>query len=282
VRRLIGEDVRVNLELGAELWNIKGDAAQIEQVLMNLVLNARDAMPSGGVLTIRSENVGQGVSGHRPYADDGEQVLLSVSDTGIGMRAETRARIFEPFFTTKAPGQGTGLGLATVFGIVEQSGGKIGVESEYGKGTTFRIYLPRALEGCSQSATPEPPQSGNGQERVLLAEDNDHLRNVMLRILQEAGYQVRAAPDSESALALARKAPSPFDVLVTDVVMPGRSGRALARTLSEESRVRRVIFVSGYAPSVSEEDVLGVAYLQKPFGQHELLATIRAALDSRS
>ena len=279
VRRLIGEDVRVNLELGAELWNIRADSAQIEQVLMNLVLNARDAMPSGGELTIHSENVPQGTAAHRPHADDGEQVLLAVSDTGNGMSASTRARIFEPFFTTKAPGHGTGLGLATVFGIVQQSGGKIGVESELGRGSCFRIYFPRVLEHSADGPSPERLRTPSGRESVLLVEDNEHLRGVMLRILADAGYRVTAAADAEGALGLGRANPDPFDILVTDVVMPGDSGRALARTLGGEHRVRSVLYVTGYAPLGLDGDLNGGPCLQKPFGQHELLSMIRTTID---
>jgi two-component system, cell cycle sensor histidine kinase and response regulator CckA len=279
VRRLIGEDVRVNLDLGAELWNVRADAPQLEQVLMNLSLNARDAMPAGGSLTIHTENIAHGSAAHRPYADDADQVLLAVTDTGVGMSAATRARVFEPFFTTKAPGHGTGLGLATVFGVVEQSDGKVSVESEPGRGSTFRIYLPRVNEAHPSPASPQPALASCGKERVLLVEDNDHVRSVMLRVLSDAGYRVSEAADAESALELARGGVPAFDVLVTDVVMPGRSGRELARALDGERLVQRVLYVTGYAPRGSEEDVLGSSYLQKPFGQHELLATVRRVLD---
>jgi CheY-like chemotaxis protein len=206
-------------------------------------------------------------------------VLLAVSDTGSGMSASTRARIFEPFFTTKAPGLGTGLGLATVFGIVEQSGGKIGVESELGRGSRFRIYFPRELERSVNGPSPEPSRLPSGRESVLLVEDNDHLRSVMLKILAEAGYRVTEAADAQGALGLGRASQDPFDILVTDVVMPGDSGRTLARTLGGEQRVRSVLYVTGYSPRGFEGDVSGAAYLQKPFGQYELLSMIRTTID---
>ncbi len=272
LERLIGDDVRVELELSAELWPVLADACQLEQVVMNLALNARDAMPSGGTLTIRTENL-LGSSG------EADQVALSVTDTGVGMPAAVRERIFEPFFTTKPPGQGTGLGLATVFGIVSQAGGRVLVDSEVGRGTTVRVCYPRACEARVQVPVSRPVGELTGSEQVLLVEDNDHVRSVMGRILEGAGYRVTAAADAQHAIELAQSGSQRFDILITDVVMPGSSGRQLAKLLVRQQLVRHVLYVTAYAPP-PEDELPSAIYLQKPFARDELLGTVRSTLET--
>ncbi len=274
VRRVIGEDIRIRLELSGELGHVLADPAQLEQVVMNLVLNARDAMPGGGVLTIRTANVAPDRVG-----DAGEQVLLAVSDTGVGMDESTRARVFEPFFTTKPVGQGTGLGLSTVFGIVTQSGGRVQVESQLHQGSTFSVFLPR-VEKESEPPEPrssQPPLTGN--ERILLVEDDDRVRLVITRMLEAAGYQVVTAEHAERALRIAEASSEPFDLLLTDVVMPKMSGRELAQRLYASGRVRSLLYMTGHAPSDGEGP--DATQLFKPFSERDLLGTVRLALETR-
>jgi CheY-like chemotaxis protein len=258
---------------------------QLEQVLMNLAVNARDAMPTGGKLTIETGNIdhdpefarGQGAAAVRQF------VMLAVTDTGVGMDEATKARIFEPFFTTKAPGKGTGLGLATVYGLVQQSGGFIWVYSEPGRGTTFKIYLPRvdaAAEGVAAAAL--TPVAG-GTETVLLAEDAAAVRAVGKQVLERQGYTVLEAPDGEVALHLAQRHSGPIHLLLTDVVMPGMSGRQLADQLARTRPDTRVLFASGYTDdAVVRHGVLeeGTPYLQKPFTPESLARKVREVLDA--
>jgi two-component system cell cycle sensor histidine kinase/response regulator CckA len=276
VRRVIGEDIRIRLELSGELGQVFADPAQLEQVVMNLVLNARDAMPEGGVLTIRTSNIAPD-----PTGDAGELVLLAVSDTGVGMDESTRARVFEPFFTTKPVGQGTGLGLSTVFGIVTQSGGKVQVESQPHQGSTFSVFLPRVQK---ESEPPEPRSSQpplTGNERILLVEDDDRVRLVITRMLEAAGYQVVTAEHGQRALSVADASSEPFDLLLTDVVMPGMSGRELAQRLFASGRVRSLLYMTGHAPNDDESEAPDATQLFKPFSERDLLGTVRLALETR-
>jgi len=287
LRRVIGEDVDLVTVLGPDVGAVKADVGQIEQVLMNLAVNARDAMPTGGKLTIETANVE-----HDPdYAREQEAaavsrfVMLAVSDTGTGMDEATKARIFEPFFTTKELGKGTGLGLATVYGIVRQSGGFIWVYSEPGLGTTFKIYLPQVDEGAvaaAAGATAAPGTSHRGTETVLLVEDAAAVRSVIHEALVRQGYAVMDAPNGAEALRIAANHPGPIHLLLTDVVMPGLSGRQLSDQLTRIRPETRVLYTSGYTDdAVVRHGVLesGIAYLQKPFTVDGLARKVREVLD---
>ncbi len=275
--RLLGEDVELSVALGAELGRVLADPSQLHQVLMNLVVNARDAMPSGGRLTIATSNVDAEGAGSAP--PPGRYVRLSVTDTGIGMDAETRRRIFEPFFTTKPLGRGTGLGLSTVYGIVDQSGGRIEVTSEVEAGSTFQIDLPRVdrpVDGVA--ATVLAP---TGTETVLVVEDQPDVRRVTSRMLRSAGYRVLEAGGADEALAVAAAHGGPLHLLVTDVVMPGTSGPTLAARLAAVRPGIRALFVSGYAPDVVVHHGMldgGPAFLQKPFTVAALGQKVREVL----
>jgi two-component system cell cycle sensor histidine kinase/response regulator CckA len=270
LQRLIGEDILLTKDLQAELAPVRADPTQVQQVVMNLAVNARDAMPQGGRLSILTRDVGR-------YA------LLAVTDTGCGMTEEVKAHLFEPFFTTKGPGEGTGLGLPTVYGIVKQSGGHVEVESEVGVGTTFRVYLPQA-EGTPTEEKPNgegsPPR---GSETVLLAEDEDGVRTLIRQVLQAGGYTVLEARDGADALWLAGRHRGPVDLLITDVVMPGLDGRGLAERLSQRYAGLRVLYLSGYTDDavvrrgVSQEKV---HFLQKPFSPAALARKVREVLDA--
>jgi PAS domain S-box-containing protein len=286
LRRLIGEDVRLVTALDPDPWAVRADPGQIEQVLMNLALNARDAMPTGGRLTIETRNVDLDETYTRTHADarPGPHVLLSVADDGSGMAAEVRARIFEPFFTTKGPGKGTGLGLATVYGIVKQSGGHVAVYSELGLGTTFKVYLPRAEPAAGgvkpRSGLAPPP---GGTETVLLAEDEAGVRDLIRRVLADRGYAVLAADDGAAAVRLAAGHRGPIHLLITDVVMPDVGGRAVAERVAERHPAVRVLFVSGYTDdAIIRHGVLrdGVNFLQKPFSPLALAFKVREVLDA--
>ena len=288
LRRLIGEDVRFVTALQPDLAMVKADRGQLEQVLMNLVVNARDAMPHGGTLTIETTTV----PSDGPWSVELEArgdapagyVMLAVTDTGCGMDAETRARIFEPFFTTKTPGQGTGLGLATVYGIVEQSGGFISVESEVGRGSTFRIYLPQGP--ASAPATPAAPvaSGGGGTETVMLVEDDRALRDLIHRILADRGYAVLAAGSGPEALRLAHQHGRPIDLLVTDIVMPEMSGPETADRLVAEQPHLKVLYMSGYTDAVRlrlPSPEVTVPFLQKPFAPSALALKVREVLSAK-
>jgi two-component system, cell cycle sensor histidine kinase and response regulator CckA len=288
LRRVIGEDVKLSTTTANGLWPVKADPGQVEQILLNLAVNARDAMPTGGKLTIETGNVllDETYTASHPDARPGPHVLLAVSDSGCGMSAAVRAKIFEPFFTTKGPGKGTGLGLATVYGIVKQSGGHIGVYSEVGVGTTFKVYLPRTVqagEGAKpQSILRSPPR---GTETVLVVEDDAVVRGLIRQILQHAGYVVLEAATGDEALRVATGHKGRIHLLVTDVVMPGLGGRAAAERLAERHQGLRVLFVSGYTDdAVVRHGVLHdkVNFLQKPFTPATLAWKVREVLDQPS
>jgi PAS domain S-box-containing protein len=283
--RLVGEEVRLVTSLAEELWLVKVDAGQLEQVLVNLAVNARDAMPGGGTLTLATSNVvlDATASARHPQARPGPFVRLTVSDTGCGMTDEVRARLFEPFFTTKAVGAGTGLGLATIYGAVRQSNGLIEVHSKPGKGTTFEILLPRA-EGAPAAAVEAPPARGvpTGHETVLLVEDEEVVRRLGARILEQLGYRVLVAGDGEAALALVGVHPVRIDLLFTDVVMPGMNGRALAERIVRLHPEAKVLFTSGHTDdAIVRHGVLeeGVAFIGKPYSPAELATKLREVLD---
>ncbi|HVH11056.1 MAG TPA: response regulator [Gemmatimonadales bacterium] len=283
LRRLVGEDVRLDTALTPELGIVKVDPGQLEQIIMNLAVNARDAMPRGGRLTIETGNVEMDeayVRGH-PLAHPGRYVMLAVTDTGTGMDAATQARIFEPFFTTKEAGKGTGLGLATVYGIVKQSGGSIWVYSEVGHGTTFKIYLPRVDAPLAPAAAALPEVVG-GTETVLLVEDVSAVRAVAREMLERQGYTVLEAADARAAHRFAHEHPGTIHLLLTDVVMPDVSGRELADQLVPIRPQMKVLFMSGYTDdAVVRHGILGegIAYLQKPLTPKTLARKVREVLN---
>jgi PAS domain S-box-containing protein len=285
LQRLIGEDIELVTEADPDLWLVKADPSQVEQVIMNLAVNARDAMRDGGQLTIEVRNVELDESYARSHAsvEPGLYVMLAVTDNGHGMDAETQAKIFEPFFTTKGPGRGTGLGLSTVYGIVKQSGGHIWLYSEVGRGTSFKIYLPR-VEGEVVTATPLTPRSTRGRETVLLVEDDEQVRALARETLQLGGYRVLEAASPDAALTLARLHTGAVDLLLSDVVMPGMNGRALADRVLVLRPGLKVLFMSGYPSSaIVHHGVLepGAWFLQKPFTPGSLARKVREVLDAR-
>jgi PAS domain S-box-containing protein len=284
LRRLIGEDVQLVTTYGAGIGRIQADPGQIEQVLMNLVVNARDAMPKGGRLTFETANVALDESYARahPEVQPGRFVMLAVIDTGVGMDAQTQAHLFEPFFTTKETGQGTGLGLATVIGIVQQSGGSISVESSLGHGTTCRIYFPRVADDLSAAFLgPLGAPLAHGSETILLVEDADPLRAMIREMLEDAGYTVLEYADPEAALHRVTTLDAPVGLLLTDVVMPRLSGPDLARGVRTTRPEINVLFMSGYTgEAIGLHGILGpgTQFIQKPFTADALLAKVREAL----
>jgi signal transduction histidine kinase/ActR/RegA family two-component response regulator len=286
LKRLIGEDILLHTRMEPRLARIKADPGQMHQVLMNLVINARDAMPGGGTLTIETANVelDETVAPHSDGISGGPGVMLAISDSGIGMDAATRARIFEPFFTTKPLGTGTGLGLSTVYGIVNQSGGTIMVESEPGKGTTMRCYFSSIGEVADTKPLHTNGAAPSGRETVLVAEDDVQLRSLVGRCLQGRGYSVLEACDGAQALAVAAAHNGPMHLLVTDVVMPKLSGMELAERLVESRPGLRVLFMSGYSnEAIARHGELtpGAVFLQKPVAPDALALAVRTILDSR-
>jgi two-component system, cell cycle sensor histidine kinase and response regulator CckA len=288
MQRLIGEDMRLATELSDSPVRIKADQGQIEQVIMNLTVNARDAMPQGGSLVLATSNVYIDENFIRRYAYPvvvGNYVLLTVSDSGVGMDAATRVRAFEPFFTTKEKGKGTGLGLSTVYGIVKQSGGYIDLCSEPGAGTTFKIYLPKVESAVEQEQSGQLPQSLHGSETVLLVEDELSLRKLSSHLLQLCGYSVIEAGCGFEALKLSAQYQKPIQLLLTDVVMPGMSGRLLADELVKQRPQLKVLYMSGYTgQTVGDHGVLeeGSFFLSKPFTREALAKKVHIALDGRS
>jgi CheY-like chemotaxis protein len=282
---LIGEDVRVVVIPGPKLGRVRADPGQVEQVLMNLVINARDAMPKGGKLVLENSNAecDEAYCAMHPGAQPGSYVMLAVSDNGCGMDAETQAHIFEPFFTTKPKDKGTGLGLATVYGIVKQSGGHIWVYSELGIGTTFKVYLPRVeAKGAAAPLPPRFEEQAAVTETILLVEDEEHLRALAREFLEQRGYRVLEARNGAEALEVAGCHLGPIHMLVTDIVMPGMRGRELAEKLSASRPQMRVLFVSGYTDgSMVENGELGPgsAFLEKPFSSDALARKVRQVLN---
>lgn len=288
LRRLIGEDIILVITLSPTLGQIKADPGQIEQVLMNLAVNARDAMPQGGSLTLATETLYLDQARCQALADlsPGDYVRLVVQDTGCGMDAATQANIFEPFFTTKPVGKGTGLGLATVHGIIKQSGGHIVVESAVDRGTRFEIYLPQVSEPARTSRSPARSRSlPQGSETILVVEDEDAVRTLEIHILQRCGYRVLEAANGSDALGLMEREPGPIHLLMSDVVMPHLGGRDLAEQLALNRPDCKVLFLSGYTDDavihhgVSEADV---AFLQKPFTPAALAQKVRQVLDGEA
>jgi len=285
LRRLLGEDVELATSLDPAAGAVNADPGQLEQVLLNLAVNARDAMPGGGRLSIETTRVtlhDEHVE-RRHRMPAGDYVCLAVADTGVGMDETTQAHLFEPFFTTKEVGKGTGLGLATVYGIVKQSGGYIWVYSEAGHGTTVKVYLPR-VPGVAEAPAPasEPQQVRGGDETVLLVEDAAPVRTLARRSLEARGYRVLDAADGPSALELSTRHAGGIAILVTDVVMPGMSGRELAERLAPARPSMKVLYTSGYTDdAMVRQGVLnaGVAFLQKPFVPDTLARKVREVLD---
>jgi hypothetical protein len=283
--RLIGEDIDLGIRTAPDLGAIRADASQMEQIIMNLAVNARDAMPTGGRLIIETSNadLDRTYNSTHPIVKPGRYVLLAVSDTGSGMDAETQAHIFEPFFTTKEPGKGTGLGLATVYGVVKQSGGFIWVYSEVGKGTSFKIYLPRVDQPEDKGSVPLPlAEVPRGTETILLAEDEQDVREVAREFLESGGYTVIEAHNGAEALRLAAEHKATIDLLVTDMVMPGMTGKELAGRLQHQHSGIGVIYMSGYSEQTAAETTQADAnmlLLTKPFSRGSILRTVREALN---
>jgi CheY-like chemotaxis protein len=286
LHRLIGDDVSVAARLAADLSPVKADRAQLERVILNLAANARDAMPNGGVLTIETANVDVDETQVTTHADGapGPHVLLAVSDTGVGMDEDVAKHLFEPFFTTKQGGEGTGLGLATVFGVVKQSGGGIYVYSEPGRGTTFKVYLPAAATAAEFEAVPAEPEVAGGSETIMVVEDDDGVRDLVRLMLEANGYEVLTVADAEEAARLCRERSTSVDLLLTDVMMPDINGAALAQQLGELAPEMRVLFMSGYSDeAVQRHGMLGeeAAFLEKPFTERTLARKVREILDER-
>src|SRR5213080_4432780 len=286
LRRLLGEDVAIRVAVAPDCGGVKADPGQLEQVIVNLAVNARDAMPNGGRLTLETKNVDLDADypTDRVTIPAGRYVMLAVTDTGTGMDAQTKARIFEPFFTTKPVGKGTGLGLATVYGIVKQFGGYIWVDSEPQGGTTFRIYLPEVQEAAPQPGAAVASVAGDGSETVLLVEDEAMVRTLARKALEAHGYRVLEAGAAPAALELSERHVGPINLLLTDVVMPGMSGRELAHRLLQGRGTLRVLFMSGYTDdAVLRHGVLeeGMAYLQKPFTPDKLARKVREVIEAR-
>jgi two-component system cell cycle sensor histidine kinase/response regulator CckA len=284
--RLIGEDIVVVTRLGDNIGRVKADNGQLEQVVMNLAVNARDAMPQGGELRIETSNAefDEAYVRHHPGAKLGSYVMLAVADSGTGMSAETLVHIFEPFFTTKEVGKGTGLGLATVYGVVKQSGGYLWVDSKLGKGSVFQMFLPRVEENVTKIvANTAPLEALRGGEIVLLVEDADALRKLARSFLKDRGFQVLAAANGEEALQVAASHRGPIHLLLTDVIMPGMNGRVLAEHLLPKRPEMRVLYISGYTDSfIAGHGVLeaGTHLLHKPFTEQALIAKVREVLDT--
>jgi CheY-like chemotaxis protein len=283
LRRLIGEDVDLVLNLGVNVGNIKADPGHVEQAIVNLAVNARDAMPLGGSLTIETADVVLDETYARTHlgVKPGEFTMIAVSDTGHGMDAETRRHIFEPFFTTKEKGKGTGLGLATVYGMIKQTGGDIWVYSEPGHGSTFKLYFPRVSEPLSEGAGDAAPARHSGGETILVVEDEKAVRELTVRILQQLGYTILTASSGAEALELCRTHGGHIDLLLTDVVMPNMSGRQLADQMRASRPKTKILFLSGYTENtVVHHGVLdaGVDFLPKPFSRENLSKKLREVL----
>jgi two-component system, cell cycle sensor histidine kinase and response regulator CckA len=287
--RLIPANIELNILPAASSYCIKADRGQMEQVILNLAVNARDAMPQGGRLTISTRNgeLRETLAGSHARIPPGEYVVLTVSDNGVGMHGEVQARIFEPFFTTKGPGQGTGLGLAIVYGVIKQTGGWITVCSEIGSGTTFDIYFPQVqgeeaeLEPILKIKAP-PASAALGTETVLLVEDQDGIRELVREFLEKNGYSVLHAADGNEACKIAGEYKHPIHLLLTDVVMPNMGGRELAHRMAQHRAQMKVLFMSGYPDHATWSSEIAddsVAVLQKPFSLDALARKVRSLLD---
>lgn len=286
LRRLIGEDINLLTVLEPELGRVKADPGQVEQVIMNLAVNARDAMPGGGKLIIETKNVflSEEYASRHASVTSGQYIRLTVSDTGHGMDKETQERIFEPFFTTKDLGKGTGLGLSTVYGIVKQSGGDIWVYSEQGIGTTFKVYLPLSEDAAVEDKVNIKEPESRGTETVLLAEDEGMVRRVAREVLEMQGYRVLEARDVQEALAISATHDGLIHILLTDVVMPGMSGREIAAQILLSRSQMKVLYMSGYTDdAIVQHGVLdeGTSFIEKPFTSDALLCKLREVLDDR-
>jgi len=286
LRRLLGADIELSVAGQPSLWSVKADAGQIEQVIMNLAVNARDAMPTGGKLVVETKNTeltGQDAR-ERLGVKPGSYVMLAVTDSGIGMDKETQARIFEPFFTTKDQGKGTGLGLSTVFGIVAQSDGHIWAESEPNRGSTFKIYFPKSEESAKTASSPPSISVPGGSETILLVEDDEQVRAVAHEILKRHGYHVLEAASPGDAIVICEQHPAKIHLLLTDVILPRMSGRLLADRLRPLRPEMRVLFMSGYTgdTAVHQGEVEFGGFLPKPFTPPALMAKVREALSTPS
>jgi CheY-like chemotaxis protein len=285
LRRIIGESIDFRTIGDQDLWHISADPGQIEQIVMNLVVNARDAMPHGGKLTIETHNVELTEAYSRSHISvkPGKYVMLAISDTGIGMTEEIQRRIFEPFFSTKEVGQGTGLGLSMVYGIVKQSGGNIWVYSEPGRGTTFKIYLPVVMSEVSSPVKLVDRPNLNGNETILLVEDEDMVRKLAKNVLELFGYRILEAASGKEALEICEGAGCEIDLLLTDVVMPEMNGRELAVQLLACCPKIGILYMSGYTDNaIVHQGVIdeGAHFVQKPFQTDVLLRKVREVLDS--
>jgi nitrogen-specific signal transduction histidine kinase/CheY-like chemotaxis protein len=286
LRRMIGEDVELRTVLQSELGSVKADPGQIEQVIMNLALNARDAMPTGGKLTIETADtyLDEAYARQHVMVEPGSYVMLAVSDTGTGMDALTREHIFEPFFTTKEVGKGTGLGLSTVYGIVKQSGGNIWVYSEIGSGTAFKIYLPRVPDNAEEyKRLPTLRDLPTGTETILIVEDEEMVRKLARSVLETSGYKVIEAACGADARVIGERNDEEIHLLLTDVVMPELSGREVANLLLTRHPEMRILYMSGYADdAIIRHGVLdeGTNFIQKPFSPHALALKVREVLDA--
>ncbi len=284
LRRLIGEDVELATRLDPQLASIKADPNHIEQILLNLAVNARDAMPEGGKLLIETANVNldDGYASQHIGVEAGRYVMLAVSDTGIGMDKHTQSQIFEPFFTTKEKGTGTGLGLSTVYGIVKQSEGNIWVYSEPGHGTIFKVYLPRCDESVDPSCIDKTlSQAVGGSETVLLVEDEEAVRKLTRKILEESGYQVLEATHADEAVTISNRHKGAIDLMITDMVMPHTNGHDLAERLSALRPDMKLLYMSGYTENRVIDKLLlnpAIGFLEKPFSVDGLLNKVRDVL----
>jgi two-component system cell cycle sensor histidine kinase/response regulator CckA len=287
LRRVIGDDIELQFQTGAELGSVEADPGQLEQVIVNLAINARDAMPTGGKLTITTANVklDESYVDRRVVVQPGSYVQLGVTDTGCGMDERTQSRIFDPFFTTKAVGKGTGLGLATVYGIVKQSGGYIWVYSEPGHGTAFKIYLPMVEAMAEVPTRAQPPgEPLCGSETILIVEDDTSLREVTCEFLKSSGYTVMEAESPDEAIRAVERHDGPIDLLLTDMIMPKMNGRELAARLGAARPGMKILYVSGYTDGIVRDDVQrvlepGLAFLQKPYTRYALTRKVRDVLE---
>ena len=284
LRRLIGEDIDLRLVLGSDLGRVSADPGQIEQVLMNLVVNARDAMPRGGALTIETANteLDEGCAGSHLIWKPGAGILLAVSDTGVGMDERTKARLFEPFFTTKGAGKGTGLGLSTVLAIVKQSGGSLQVHSEPDRGTSVKVYLPRVDQAVAVESGRSGEHAQQGSETILLVEDDAMVRTLVRETLRREGYLVLDAAGPLEAQRISESRQAPIQLLISDLLMPQAGGHDLARQILKSRPEMKVLFMSGYVDSAipGGDPWPDAAFIQKPFAPAALIGKVREVLES--